>query len=119
MEYFSTQNTKVYIILDNPELGFSPKNYCILRLFNFLIKECKVNYNEHKQRMKDYKTKMIRLSKNYKNIFVIDVEQVFCDKYYSYGVKGVKMLYADHDHLSIESSIHQAKFIIEKIDNAK
>lgn len=41
--------------------------------------------------MLDYKIKMINLSKNYKNIFVIDIEQAFfCDKDYCYGVKNEK-----------------------------
>lgn len=119
MEYFSKQNTKVYIILENPELGFSPKNHCLPRPFNFFNKECKVNYDEYKQRMLDYKIKMINLSKNYKNIFVIDIEQAFCDKNYCYGIKDGKMLYSDDDHLSIEGSIHQAKYILEKVDNAE
>lgn len=65
-----------------------------------------------------YKSRMINLSKNYKNILVIDIEEAFCDQNYCYGIKDEKMLYADDDHLSIEGSIHQAKFILEKVDNA-
>jgi len=119
MEYFNKQNTKVYIILENPELGFSPKNSCLSRPFNLFNKACKVEYDKYIQRMWGYKLKMINLAKNYKNIFVIDIEQAFCDKNYCYGIKDGKMLYSDDDHLSIEGSIHQAKYILEKVDNAE
>ena len=118
MKYFDKQNKEVYIILENPELGFIPKNYCGKRPFNVFNKECKVEYTKYIKRMNEYKTKMINLAKRYKNIFVIDIEEVFCDKDYCYGIKDGKMLYSDDDHLSIEGSIYQAKFIMKRVDDA-
>jgi peptidoglycan/LPS O-acetylase OafA/YrhL len=117
MEYFSKENTEIYIVLENPELGFVPKNYCINRPFKFFEKECKLDYNEYIERMRKYKSKMMNLAKNYNNIHVIDIEQAFCDKNYCYGIKDGKMLYSDDDHLSIDGSIHQAKFILKKISD--
>jgi len=37
----------------------------------------------------------------------------YCDSSYCYAVKGGKMLYADDDHISIDGSKIQAKYLVE------
>jgi hypothetical protein len=104
--------------LENPELGFSPKN-CANRPFNIFKNECKIKYEEYKNRTFEYKNKIREIVNNYKNIRVIDPENAFCDDQYCYAMKDEKMLYVDDDHLSINGSELQAKYLINKVLNAK
>ncbi|MFZ9659059.1 MAG: acyltransferase family protein [Arcobacteraceae bacterium] len=116
--YLDSLNIPIYYILENPELGFSPKN-CANRPFNIFKNECKIKYEEYKNRTFEYKNKIREIVNNYKNIRVIDPENAFCDDQYCYAMKDEKMLYADDDHLSINGSELQAKYLINKVLNAK
>lgn len=114
-KYFNNLNIELYFILENPELGFSPRN-CISRPFNIFPKEsCKVQYKKYLERMSEYNNLVINIAKKYSNISILDPTSVFCDNEYCYGIKNGMMLYSDDDHLSVDGSKMQARYFIEQI----
>lgn len=122
--YFNT-NKKVNFsyLIENPELGFLPKN-CMIRPFNLFPNNCRLPLKSYLDRSKEYRDFIYDLSEKYKNINILDPKDMYCDSQYCYAIKDEKMLYADDDHHSIDGSIEQAKYfindlILEKKNNAK
>ncbi|MCT7405731.1 acyltransferase family protein [Aliarcobacter cryaerophilus] len=114
-DYFNNKNIEFYFILENPELGFSPKE-CLERPFGIFNNKrqkdfCKLPIKEYLDRSKEYRDYIFELSKKYQNINILDPISVFCDDKYCYAIKDGKMLYADDDHHSVDGSIEQAKYL--------
>lgn len=113
--YFKNRNIRLYYVLENPELGFSPKE-CLARPFGMANKtKCVLEYDKYKQRMGGYKRKIKELALRYDNVVVLDTKDVFCDSKFCYVIKDGKMLYADDDHLSVDGSYYQAKYFVNRI----
>jgi peptidoglycan/LPS O-acetylase OafA/YrhL len=119
--YFSSlQNTidllnnsgkKVYVVSENPELNFFPKN-CVSRPFKLTINDCEVNYKEVIQRQADYLSE-IKKMKGATIFFSIDI---FCeDKKCGIFDKKKQLLYMDDDHISVAGSKFLADYIGPKI----
>jgi hypothetical protein len=104
--------------MEDPELGFSPKN-CIQRPFGVFLKRCKLPIENYLDRANFSREKIYSLSKKYKNINILDPKNLYCDNSYCYAVREGKMLYADDDHHSIDGSIMQAEYFREKVFNVK
>lgn len=115
--FFSKNDIELYFVLENPELGFSPKD-CIQRPFGlFAPKTCSISLASYQERMKDYNQKIYGLAKQYPNIHILDPKDSFCDAKSCYGSKDGKILYTDDDHLNIEGSRVQARGLIGQIDD--
>ena len=113
--YFKNGNITLYYVLENPELGFSPKE-CLARPFGIANKtKCVLEYDKYKQRMGGYKRKIKELASRYDNVVILDTKDVFCDSKFCYVIKDGKMLYADDDHLSVDGSYYQAKYFVNRI----
>lgn len=117
LNFYNSQNIEFYFLLENPELGFSPKE-CLERPFNFLNKKtnnvediCKLPIEKYMDRSKGYRDFVFELSRKYKNINVVDPLNVYCDDKYCYAIRNGKILYADDDHHSLDGSIEQAKYL--------
>jgi len=108
------QNIKYYYLLENPELGFSPKN-CMERPFGLFSSKCKINYEDYIARAGQYRNKVENIGKKYPDITILDPKGLYCDDKYCYAIKDGKMLYADDDHHSIDGSIIQAKYLMKDI----
>ena len=109
------ENIDFYYLLENPELGFLPKN-CMERPFQVFPTQCKLKYRDYMQRAGEYRNKVYTTKKKYPAITILDPKDLYCDDSYCYAVKNGKMLYADDDHHSVDGSIEQAKYLIEKND---
>lgn len=96
-------------MLENPELGFHPKN-CMTRPFNIFPNNCRISLDIYLERSSEYRVKTIRLAKEYKYINILDPKDMYCDDKYCYAIKDGKMLYADDDHHSVDGSIEQSKY---------
>jgi peptidoglycan/LPS O-acetylase OafA/YrhL len=116
--YKFNNNKKLYFLLENPELGFSPKN-CMTRPFDIFPSNCRISLNKYLKRAGEYRKVVKKLAIKYKNITLLDPKKLYCDEEYCYAIKDGKILYADDDHHSIDGSITQAKYFIDKIFNAK
>jgi len=112
--YGKNKNFKFYYLLENPELGFSPKN-CMMRPFNVFPSECKITYVSYMVRAGEYRNRIKEISRKYPNITLLDPKDLYCDDVYCYAVKDGKMLYADDDHHSTDGSIMQAKYFMRNI----
>ena len=115
-DYFNKKPYAFYYLLENPELGFSPKN-CMERSFNIFPSACKIKFSNYMARAKKYRTQIKKISKKYPNTHILDPKNLYCDNSYCYAVKNTKMLYADDDHQSIDGSNIQAKYFIKNIIN--
>jgi peptidoglycan/LPS O-acetylase OafA/YrhL len=117
--YFKNKNITLYYVLENPELGFSPKE-CLARPFGIgRNSDCKIDVKIFDTRMDEYKKQINSIAKKYSNVVVLDSKNVFCDGKFCYAIKNDKMLYSDDDHLSIDGSNIQAKYFINKIISNK
>ena len=115
-KYFNKiKKIRFYYLMEDPELGFSPKN-CIARPLNLFPNNCKLPLASYINRSREYRDFIYNLSKKYKNIKILDPKDIYCDNKYCYAIRDDKMLYADDDHHSIDGSIIQAKYFIKSID---
>ena len=117
-EYNKRHKFDFYYLLEDPELGFSPKN-CMERPFGLFPSECKLSYKDYITRAGEYRNRIKQIVKNYSNITILDPKDLYCDNSYCYAIKDGKMLYADDDHHSVDGSIEQANFLKDKLFNDK
>jgi len=110
----NTANIDFYYLIENPELGFSPKN-CITRPFNLFPSTCRLPLKSYLKRAGNYRSYLLSIVKSYSNIHLLDPMNLYCDDSYCYAVKNGKMLYADDDHHSIDGSQMQAKYFEAEI----
>lgn len=115
-QYNKNNKFDFYYLLENPELGFSPKN-CMIRPFNIFPSECKINYEAYIARSGEYINRVETIGSEYPNITILDPKGLYCDDKYCYAIKDGKMLYADDDHHSIDGSTMQAKYFMKDIFN--
>jgi|GEM_PF-1294226 len=112
--YFNSNVIEFYYLIENPELGFSPKN-CMIRPFDIFPNNCRLTLASYLERSGEYRDYVYKLSKKYKSINILDPKNMYCDDKYCYAIKDGKMLYADDDHHSVNGSIMQAKYFIKSI----
>jgi hypothetical protein len=115
---FNKKKIEFYFLLENPELGFSPKN-CMIRSFNIFPSKCKLKLEDFLNRQKEYRNFIYKIAKKYKNIKILDPKDFYCDDDYCYASRYGKMLYADDDHHSVDGSILQAKYFENEIFNRR
>jgi len=113
--YFeNNKKVKFYYLMENPELGFSPKN-CMIRPFNLFPNNCRLTLDSYLNRAGEYRNFIYNLSNKYKNINILDPKDLYCDDKYCYAIKDDKMLYADDDHHSLDGSLEQASYFIDNL----
>ncbi len=117
--YFeNNKKVKFYYLMENPELGFSPKN-CMGRPFDLFPNNCRLPLDSYLNRASEYRDFIYKLSRKYKNINILDPKDMYCDDKYCYAIKDGKMLYADDDHHSLDGSLEQAKYFIDDLFSNK
>lgn len=122
--YFeSNKKVNFYYLMENPELGFSPKN-CMIRPFDLFPNNCRLPLDSYLNRSGEYRDFIYTLSKKYTNTNILDPKDMYCDDKYCYAIRNNKMLYADDDHHSLDGSLEQAKYFIndlfsDKVNDAK
>lgn len=117
--YFeNNKNIDFYYLMENPELGFSPK-ICMVRPFDLFPNNCRLTLESYLKRSGEYRDFIYDLSKKYKNISILDPKDMYCDDKYCYAIKDNKMLYADDDHHSLDGSLEQAKYFIKRVIDDK
>ena len=117
--YFeNNKKVKFYYLMENPELGFSPKN-CMIRPFDLFPNNCRLTLESYLNRAGEYRNFIYKLSDKYKNINIFDPKDMYCDDKYCYAIKYGKMLYADDDHHSLDGSLEQARYFINDLFSDK
>jgi hypothetical protein len=114
VSHFTKKGVKVFIFLENPELGFSPKS-CINRPFGLVANPCVVSFAEYSERMIAYRRNVKKVVAKYTNVYILDPEPLLCDSKNCYARIEGEMLYADDDHFSVEGSRYIAKQMINKV----
>lgn len=110
------QNIQFYFLIENPELGFSPKN-CLNRVFMKSKHSCRIDITAYQNRSGEYRKWIYDLSSKYPTITILDPKELFCDKQYCYAIKNGKLMYADDNHHSTDGSQMQAEYFENKIFN--
>jgi len=100
--YFQKKKIYTFLIIENPELGFSPK-VCLKRFIlpNPREKSCYLPKEEYVKRRKIYLDEIKRLVKEYKYAYIIDSKDVFCKNDLCIIYENKIPLYYDDDHLTI------------------
>lgn len=114
LSYLTGHGKEVYVFLENPELGFSPKS-CVLRPFGLASRPCAVAYSDYKQRMQSYRSSIMKIAAKYANVHILDPEPLLCDDENCYARIEGEMLYADDDHFSVKGSRYIANQMISKL----
>ncbi|MDL0088303.1 acyltransferase family protein [Campylobacter gastrosuis] len=112
--FFNDKKIKFFYLIENPELGFSPRK-CLKRPFGFFDNKCTINFQAYVQRSSEYRNFILEISKKYNNVVVLDPLNMYCDQQYCYAIKDGVMLYADDDHHSVSGSYIQADYLIKNI----
>jgi hypothetical protein len=115
---FNKTKKEFYFLLEDPELGFSPKN-CMIRPFDVFQSKCRIKLKDFLKRQKEYRDFVYETAKKYSNINILDPKDFYCDSKYCYALRHGKMLYADDDHHSIDGSILQTKYFENRVFNDK
>lgn len=120
-DFFSAkQNRQFYFLMENPELGFSPKN-CLNRVFMKSKHHCTISIEAYQNRAGEYRKWIYDLSHKYPMITILDPKELFCDKQFCHAIKNGKLMYADDNHHSTDGSIEQAEYfediIMRPVDN--
>ena len=116
--FSSNKNISFYYLLEDPELGFLPKN-CAERPFRIFPTQCKLKYQDYIKRAGEYRSKVYAIGQKYANITILDPKNLYCDSSYCYAIRDRKMLYADDNHYSVDGSIMQAEYFLKEIFNAQ
>lgn len=121
LAYFNDQKYDFYFIMENPELGFEPKNDCISRPYGLGIKnpDCSISYKDYVDRAGAFRARVMDIAGKYSKVNLLDPEGLFCDGTSCYAMKDGLLLYRDDDHLSINGAKLQAEYFIDKIMDAK
>ncbi len=115
---YNNSNVELFYLIENPELGFSPKN-CVKRPFNISNPIQKLPYSDYLKRAGEYRNFIYTLQQNYKGVHILDPKDLYCDGEYCYAFRYGKMLYADDDHHSVDGSYIQAQYFIDEIMQEK
>lgn len=103
-----------YVLLENPELGFSPRA-CLERPFRIFPTRCALAYDDYASRMHDYRQRVQALAADRAGTTLLDPEPLFCDRQHCFAMREGRMLYADDDHLSALGSSRQALGLVDRI----
>lgn len=112
--HLTKQHKQVFLLLENPELGFSPQS-CIDRPHHLFTKKCKVAFQTFQVRMKVYRDKINEIKFRNPALVLLDPAESLCDQEWCYAMKNGELLYADDDHLSVLGSQYVADNLIDKI----
>ncbi len=114
--YFDKKNITLYFVLENPEMGFAQED-CLKRpLFNSPINlKCSIPKNLHLKRQEKFIYNVNKIASKYKNIKIIDTQNIFCDSNVCYAKKNGELLYFDDTHLNLVGAKLQATEIARQI----
>jgi hypothetical protein len=81
--------------------------------------KCKIEKEKYLKRQEKFRALIKNLAQKYKNVYLLDPEDIFCDRIYCYVYHKEKTLYADDDHLSKYGSSLVSRKIISLLKRLK
>lgn len=114
--YLNKKNVKLYFVLENPEMSFSPKD-CLRRPFFQSAKnsKCSIPKSLYLKRQEKFIYNIKTIASKYKNIIIVDTQNIFCDDAECYAMKNGELIYFDDNHLNQTGATLQAKEIVKQI----
>ncbi len=110
----TAKGKRVILVLDNPNLRFSPRS-CIqnrpIRLDNTVRTPCAISREEFDGRNKIYRALVKKVSREIPHVQIFDAGSKFCDDQWCSAIKDGKLLYRDSSHLSVAGSEYVASFL--------
>ena len=105
---------EVVLVLDGPELPFSPRD-CNLRPLATWIKSCRVSRAQAEQRQDAVRSAAKLLQAEVSNLRVFDPLEVLCDRTWCAVDRGGMLAFYDSHHFSVRGSRLVARPLIEFI----
>jgi hypothetical protein len=93
----------IIIVLDAPELGFSPRT-CINRPFKLTQKECLLSKKTVLLRQSQSRNIIHDVALEFPQVRIYDPIDIFCNASNCYPMRKGVMLYRDDDHISVDAS---------------
>ena len=111
------KDRKIIIVLDNPELPINPSKCGLARPYSITKQgaSCTFNENETSKNREIHNSVIKAIAKNYTNVKVVDLAELFCSKNKCSPVKKDKLLYLDYNHLNYNGSVYVSSYIYKKI----
>ena len=98
-------NKQIIFVLDNPSLNFNPK-ICIQRPLSVLYNEsCSMPREVFDREQHVYRKLVFSVLEDYPMVRVFDQAAYFCDLLSCLFKRNSKILYSDHNHLSVDGSV--------------
>jgi peptidoglycan/LPS O-acetylase OafA/YrhL len=98
---------KVVYVMEWPDLEFDPRS-CVdarpLRLSKQPPRECHIPIQQFRDYDSAYRKAALAVLAKHPRVKIWDTHKAFCNKSLCVGIKGDRMLYRDHSHLSVEGS---------------
>lgn len=114
MELFKGSDKKLFVVLDNPRLPYEP-SACSERRITLVKTKCDFEVTDANSiHMNAYERQARIAAKNYSNVSVIDLKDLFCTNGKCSMAPFGANLYRDRSHLNYSGSKYAAKFLLEK-----
>lgn len=107
-DYLSSAKKQIVLFLDNPELGFHPKECFDIRPVRLraggVRENCFVTESEAMSIAKNYRAKISNIYNHIPNMKIFDTFDYFCRDGACPAIKDGKLLYDDDNHLSLNGA---------------
>ena len=113
----NVKNKRTVFVLDQPEIGFAPRS-CLSRPLRITSARnpCAVSREEFDKRNWQYREIVTRVSKEFKNVVILDAASPLCDEKWCWAQKEGQVFYVDDNHLSISGAKFVVKSLLQKLN---
>ena len=111
-------NKNVIILLDNPTLPYEPRENVFNSFFTFSQKTYfDRSIYDRDEPLQQFNQLVRFIAKDYPNITIFDLSDLFCDEKKCFSEKDNRTLYRDKDHLNLIGSVYVAQNIFQTLYN--
>jgi peptidoglycan/LPS O-acetylase OafA/YrhL len=119
LEKLVSSHKEIIFVVDNPELGFHPKECVDMRRFHLTTwsprNPCAVTREEFDIRNQEYRSLVFSILRSFPSVKVFDTVEALCDSKWCEARREGKFLYQDDNHLSVFGSEIIARRLMKSI----
>ena len=105
-------------VLDNPKLPYAPRQ-CMSRFLGEVTGKdiCSYgrSYYDENKAFANYRKLVLSVAKDYPNVSIADLSELFCDSDKCYIARDGKLFYGDNNHLNFTGSLYVAPYLMQVI----
>lgn len=112
--HFTERGVKVILMLDTPEIGVEPRQFCYSRFGNLpektLDARCSIALSKYEAKVAQYRDKAAEAVKGINGVVVFDLAKYICNGTRCNGIVDGNVIYRDENHLNYAGSMYLARF---------